>query len=263
MCDNGNKRISYFPASLPLVEEEFDIAHIDTEVYCVPSKNPTIDSKTSTRRNESSPSLVIASDDTPTRGLLRANASLRQASSSKKWKNGAREGNTALSIGAIVTVEVPKVDRGKTDPRNIQGVVVEATEHDNYRIGVKGGVLQNCFFRGQLKHNITATPTSTNLQEILDTWSTAKKIGIREALRWLSPTGGQGFTKCNCKKSCFSNACACYKAKRLCNSRCHPSNHNCKNCGLKDDSEAEDEDAPPKKKTKNNLSSGGSSSDSE
>ena len=38
------------------------------------------------------------------------------------------------------------------------------------------------------------------------------------------------FCRCACQKaSCITNRCACFKAGRKCNSRCHPKNANCRN----------------------------------
>jgi hypothetical protein len=36
------------------------------------------------------------------------------------------------------------VNRGKLDCKSVPGVIVEVTEHDNYRISCKGGVLKDC-----------------------------------------------------------------------------------------------------------------------
>ena len=36
--------------------------------------------------------------------------------------------------------------------------------------------------------------------------------------------------RCSCAKaSCITNRCACFKAGRKCNSRCHPKNSSCRN----------------------------------
>jgi len=50
-----------------------------------------------------------------------------------------------------------------------------------------------------------------------------------EAVAFISPTGGQGFTKCGCKGSCDTNTCKCKKLNLLCNSRCHAGNASCRN----------------------------------
>ena len=44
--------------------------------------------------------------------------------------------------GDNVTVPIPLVDRGRGDPRNIMGVIVDRDSNDLYRIAVRGGMLQ-------------------------------------------------------------------------------------------------------------------------
>ena len=61
-------------------------------------------------------------------------------------------------------------------------------------------------------------------------WDRLKKISLRQAVRNVSLSGGQGRLKCSCKvATCQTNRCACFKAKRKCNSRCHPANARCRN----------------------------------
>ena len=67
------------------------------------------------------------------------------------------------------------------------------------------------------------------LQETLGSWAGLHSITFREAARGASTVGGQGVTKCNCNGKCDSNRCSCYKAGRVCNSRCHWGNSKCKN----------------------------------
>ena len=47
----------------------------------------------------------------------------------------------AGTIGDNVAVPIPGVDRGRGDPRNILGVVDNKTDNDQYKIAVKGGLL--------------------------------------------------------------------------------------------------------------------------
>ena len=44
--------------------------------------------------------------------------------------------------GDNVTVPIPLVDRGRGDPRNIMGVIIDRDNNDLYRIAVRGGMLQ-------------------------------------------------------------------------------------------------------------------------
>ena len=48
-----------------------------------------------------------------------------------------------------VAVPIPMVDKGRGDPRNILGVVVNRNEHDMYKIAVKDGILSTKFSRNQ------------------------------------------------------------------------------------------------------------------
>ncbi|KAI6655720.1 hypothetical protein LOD99_1862 [Oopsacas minuta] len=82
--------------------------------------------------------------------------------------------------GDNVAVPIPSVDRGRGDPRNIQGVILYRDERDQYNIAVKSGILKGLYSRNQFAE---------------------------------SATGGQGFTKCNCQgsKKCQTNRCKCYK----------------------------------------------------
>ena len=48
---------------------------------------------------------------------------------------------SSVQIGDNVTVPIPHVDRGRADPRNLIGVVIECSDNELYTIAVKGGVL--------------------------------------------------------------------------------------------------------------------------
>ncbi|XP_063592517.1 uncharacterized protein LOC134769708 [Penaeus indicus] len=87
-----------------------------------------------------------------------------------------------------VAVTITLVDRGRGDPRNILGVVLERDQNDMYTIGVKAGVL-----KAKLSCN------QFNLCPLL--------------------LLGQGFVKCNCSgpKKCQTNGCKCFENKVKCN----------------------------------------------
>ena len=55
----------------------------------------------------------------------------------------------AGEAGDNVAVPIPMVDRGRGDPRNILGVIVDRDEHDMYRIAVKAGILSKKYSRNQ------------------------------------------------------------------------------------------------------------------
>lgn len=126
--------------------------------------------------------------------------------------------NAPCQIGDNVTVPVPLVDRGRGDPRNIMGVIVDRYENDLYRIAVKGGILHGKYSRNQFdKCNQILLGHSDVCRDT--------EISLRSAVQHESKCGGQGFLKCNCSgvRKCQTNKCKCRKAKVQCNSRCHSS----------------------------------------
>lgn len=178
----------------------------------------------------------IDTNDSPNRGLKRQRASavqFKQGERMKKYAGGRPDTYTALIVGTVVKVSVNKVDRGKTDPLHVPGVVVAVTDHNNYRIACKGGILKDCLSRGDLIVEEKQTALLYGLEEYTTTAdiSTIKTISVRQALANISPVGGQGVFKCSCKGKCDSNKCACFKASHICNSRCHSNNSKCSNCG--------------------------------
>ena len=136
----------------------------------------------------------------------------------------------ALTTGTVVLVPVPGVDRHKTDVKHVPGVVVEITDGFFYRVGVVGGILSDCYLSNNLIIEENVQPETYGLENIASTWRGLKKISVREALANISPTGGQGFTRCGCKGACDTLSCKCKKANLLCNSRCHAGSATCKNC---------------------------------
>src|SRR6218665_607593 len=119
------------------------------------------------------------------------------------------------SPGDNVTVPIPMVDRGRGDPRNLMGVIIDRDDNNMYRIAVRAGVLNGKYSRKQFELCIH------KLLQITDV-STDEEDALRTAVQRQSLCGGQGFVKCNCAGNgrCKSNIC---KAKVNCNSRCHAS----------------------------------------
>ena len=56
---------------------------------------------------------------------------------------------TTVKVGDNVTVQVPNVDRGRADPRNLSCVVLDISDTDMYTIAVKGGILNGKYSRNQ------------------------------------------------------------------------------------------------------------------
>ena len=119
--------------------------------------------------------------------------------------------------GDNVAVPIPMVDRGRGDPRNILGVIINRDDNDLYTIAVKQGLLKNKFTRNEFTICQQRLLTNSDV-------NTDDRISVREALK-KGPSGGQGFVRCNClmsgSKKCSTNKCQCFKSKLKCNSRCH------------------------------------------
>ncbi|KAL4713359.1 hypothetical protein ACJJTC_016827 [Scirpophaga incertulas] len=131
------------------------------------------------------------------------------ALSSKKFKD--------IDIGTTVLVEVPKVDRGPLDSKNIAGKILEK-RNELFRVGTPFGIISDWIPRNAVLSSPN-TIISGDIPQIT--------LPLRTIAAKCSSFGGQGIKQCNCKdfknKQCVSNRCNCKKAKVLCNSRCHKS----------------------------------------
>ena len=54
-----------------------------------------------------------------------------------------------LEVGDNVSIPIPMVDKGRGDPRNILGVVVDRDENDLYKIAAKAEILSTRYSRNQ------------------------------------------------------------------------------------------------------------------
>jgi hypothetical protein len=159
-----------------------------------------------------------------------ANAMQKQAEAMKKQIRPAREGSYDLSVGSVVLVSIDKVDKCKMDGKRVPGVVVEITEHNNYRVVCKGGVFRQCYSRADLIFESDKTIDSFELRNEFENWRTLPKITERGASSHISMVGGQGHKHCNCIGKCDTNRCGCQKLKVKCNSRCKCDQSSCQNC---------------------------------
>ncbi|XP_076061581.1 uncharacterized protein LOC143037330 [Oratosquilla oratoria] len=153
----------------------------------------------------------------------RREAADAQTSQAERMVKRSRVDLRAGEQGDNVAVPVPLVDRGRGDPRNILGVIIDRREDtDQYRIAVKAGILSGLYSRNQFD----LCP-----QRLLNTddMNTEKTVSLRSAVISQSASGGQGFTRCNCTgaQKCSTRRCKCLKAGLLCNSRCHSSLNCC------------------------------------
>ena len=150
----------------------------------------------------------------------RTEAYAGQLSQAERMVKRSRVDFKCGEAGDNVAVPVPMVDRGRGDARNILGVIVNRDiTTDIYTIAVKARVLKGGYARNQfdLCPQKLLSMTDVNLD---------KHVSLRSAVIAESASGGQDLVKCNCgggAKKCQTNKCSCFKAKLMCNSRCHGS----------------------------------------
>jgi hypothetical protein len=165
----------------------------------------------------------------PTRLTKRRKASEAQNNQAQRMVKDYAKDLPELNVGHVVKVRINEVDRAKTDVMDLPCVVVEITSQKNYRLAAKGGVLRNVYPRSELILENDATPELRGLADALTNWRTMRLLSVREALAIISPTGGQGFFKCNCQGKCDDRKCKCKKNNLKCNSRCHTKSSCCVN----------------------------------
>ena len=99
-----------------------------------------------------------------------------QAQQAERMVKRSRIDLKAGEIGDNVAVPIPMVDRGRGDPRNILGVILDHNENDLYRIAVKEGVLKTKYTRTEFtlcpQHLLT-----------IDDVNTTDMISLGEAMR--------------------------------------------------------------------------------
>lgn len=120
-----------------------------------------------------------------------------------------------LNIGDSVFLNIPKIDRGPLDTKNITGKIVDM-KNGVFQVGTANGIIKNWFPRHELQYssNEYGEQVPNNL------------LSLREAVSRQSLFGGQGFNKCSCrpaKNQCRTNKCSCFKQNVLCGSKCHSS----------------------------------------
>ena len=64
---------------------------------------------------------------------------------------------TVLSKGDNVIIQIPSVDRGPADERNITGVVMNVNELGGYKIGTKVGQIKGYMCRNQVQFVANST----------------------------------------------------------------------------------------------------------
>lgn len=127
-------------------------------------------------------------------------------------------------VGNCVTVAVPEFDRGRGDPPNVVGVVMEIDQvSQKYKIGTRAGIIETYLERNSFE---VVSFKGLRVSDVPQ-----KELSLRTIVKEMSVGVGQGFRKCSCKTNCATNKCRCFKDSLKCNSACHKrlENKNCSN----------------------------------
>lgn len=139
-------------------------------------------------------------------GIKRSADQMLQKSSTKYKK---------IDVGSSVIVEIPKVDRGPLDHKNVVSKVLNFA-NNLYQVGTSSGVIDRWLARNCIE--FTPFVFTGNIPDLTSS--------LREIAAKSSDHGGQGFKKVSCRSQCTTNRCQCQKNKLKCN--CHAS-HSCSN----------------------------------
>lgn len=123
-----------------------------------------------------------------------------------------------VNIGQTVLVKIPEVDRGRTAPRNVMGVVMNVTDN-LYQLGTKSGIIQKMYARNEFQ---VANEQFLKVSDV-----PSKQVSLRTAAA-VESQSKQGFVRCGCRNYCSNKKCFCVKNNVKCNSKCH-SSLNCRN----------------------------------
>ena len=155
-------------------------------------------------------------------GEMRAIAKRNQELQANKMLERSNKRFKPAEDGDNVNVPIPEVDRGRLDPANFTAVVMDHDEETGLcTLGTKVGTLNTQFSRNQFE---LLTQKFLSSADVPDNVS----LGVREAARLHSNTGGLGLFKCSCQTKYQSKRCKCNTDGVKCNSRCHK-NRSCLN----------------------------------
>jgi hypothetical protein len=136
-----------------------------------------------------------------------------QLKQAEKMKSISIQRYKPAEIGDSVMVNIPLVDRGRGEFPNVKAVITGKEAGGLYKLGTQHGLLKQLYTRNQF--NLC----EEKFLQINDVPQEQEKT-LREVARAESMGSGQGYLKCVCKTSCKNKRCRCYKADRICNSRC-------------------------------------------
>ena len=126
-----------------------------------------------------------------------------------------------FSVGDIIRINIPKVDRVKLGKNFLHCKVLSITDSGKYRIGCSSGRINVCYNAADMERVSAEFP---ELDEIPD-----QIVSLTEAVRQERVTQSEEVNRCQCKSSCSTRRCSCKRMDTECSQQCHPTNRQCIN----------------------------------
>ena len=135
-----------------------------------------------------------------------------------------------FTVGQYVTVKVPREDRTSTDNRRLLCRVVGvagSTTKPSYQLRCEYGLLQRLWSTSALA-GVTAA-IQQHQGDVISLSQSGNEITLAQAAANASTSNRAGVS-CNCKKTCDTRRCRCFKNELRCSVYCHKDDdHDCGN----------------------------------
>jgi hypothetical protein len=123
--------------------------------------------------------------------------------------------------GNIVSICIPRFDRGPLDDKRILGRIINVPRPDKYEVQTAHGIIE------QLLPTLQLLLVPSEIQLSLPSGQ-AKRVSLHY-IAAQEASSQVVETSCNCKKLCNSRRCACRNAGLKCSIACHKDEHDCQN----------------------------------
>ncbi|KAF8416602.1 hypothetical protein EV426DRAFT_721720 [Tirmania nivea] len=132
-----------------------------------------------------------------------------------------------FTIGDLVSLCIPNIDRASTDHRRIFCRVIYKPHPDRHQLYCEYGLLDRYYPTRELER-LPSSIRPHYLESFPSTWQMQKPKSLHEVAH-LGSTGS--VVRCKCKGQCADRRCQCKKEGHLCTAHCHTClrHHSCSN----------------------------------
>jgi len=120
-----------------------------------------------------------------------------------------RKRQVTFSVGDLVRINIPRIDRAGIDRRSLPCKVLETLDGGYYRLGCAYGILERCYSAGEMECVSAEFPELENIPNA--------QISLIKASHLQSSATAVN-ALCNCKSACNTNRCICKRAGVACSS---------------------------------------------